>query len=332
MVTISRSALEMIGARLSSSGSRTFEEMTLRSYGRTLAEQFLLSYSRKLWGVPCSQLSPRVSGGRLKGLNVLSVLADFVLGRTRSVEHMDGSFYYPRHGIGEISDALAHACDERIIQMGARLARVRHEGGRVTEVETGSGHRIEVDRVVSTIPLTVLIGLLTPSVTAELARDAQRLRFRNLRLVVIRLARQSVTASATVYVPDPAVPYTRVFEPRNRSVHMAPSGHTSLAVEIPCFETDAVWAEPEMSVVSRTIDALVAQGWFRRGEVIDARALQVPRAYPLLDLEGERAAERLRVYLGRFENLKLGGRSGRFEYVWIHDLIRMGRATVERMP
>jgi protoporphyrinogen oxidase len=328
-----RSATEMLGARLSprGRGPDTFEKMTLRSYGRTLAELFLLSYSRKLWGVPCSQLSPRVGGGRLRGLNLRSVLASLLSGRSRPPAHMEGSFYYPRHGIGEICDALARSCPEENIRSGVRVTRVRHRGQRVVALETDAGERIEVDRLVSTIPLGRLVSLLDPPAPDELARDARQLRFRHLRLVVLLVARPSVTTSGTVYFPDPRVPFTRVFEPRNRSEHMAPPGQTSLVAEIPCFETDQAWREPEALVVERTVEALVSRGWLERREVTDARALQVSHAYPLLDLAGEAVANRLRAYLSRFENLTLDGRSGRFEYAWIHDLVRRGREVVDRL-
>ena len=34
-------------------------------------------------------------------------------------------------------------------------------------------------------------------------------------------------------------------------------------------------------------------------------------------------------YLDRFENLRLTGRSGRFVYGWIHDMMRFGLETVD---
>jgi protoporphyrinogen oxidase len=328
-----RSAGEMLLARLSprGDGPATFEEVTLRSYGRTLAELFLLSYSTKLWGVPCSQLSARVGGGRLKGLNLRSLFADTLWRGSRPAVHMEGSFYYPRHGIGEICDALARSCQESNIRRGVRVTRVHHSGERIDAVETEGGERLEVDHLVSTIPLDRLVGLLEPQAPAELTRETRRVRFRNLRLVVLLIARPRVTTSGTVYFPDPHVPFTRVFEPRNRSEHMSPAGQTSLVIEIPCFASDEVWSEPEAVTVARTIDTLATQGLLERRQVTDARVLRLSHAYPLLDLEGEAVARRLRAYHARFANLTLGGRSGLFEYVWIHDLVRMGREIADRL-
>jgi len=51
-------------------------------------------------------------------------------------------------------------------------------------------------------------------------------------------------------------------------------------------------------------------------------------AYPILDTRCASAVERIHRYLAGFGNLWLVGRSGRFVYGWIHDMLRMGIETV----
>ncbi|HEY9844649.1 MAG TPA: NAD(P)-binding protein, partial [Candidatus Caenarcaniphilales bacterium] len=51
-----RAALELIGSRCKGKApEETFESFALFTYGKTIANQFLLNYSEKLWGVRCSQ-------------------------------------------------------------------------------------------------------------------------------------------------------------------------------------------------------------------------------------------------------------------------------------
>jgi protoporphyrinogen oxidase len=211
------------------------------------------------------------------------------------------------------------------------VTRVLHAGGTITAVETNGRERLPVDRIVSTIPLPQLAALFDPPLSADLVADAAQLRFRGLRIVALCLDRPAVTRSATVYFPDRSLPFTRVFEPRNRSAAMSPPGQTSLVAEIPCAETDPVWTQSDESLTAEIARVLASLHGFRPDQVTATAAVRASGAYPVLDLDGERRAQRVRDGLGDFRNLDLAGRSGRFEYAWIHGLLREGRRIVEQM-
>lgn len=78
LFTFARAGVDLVAARLAgpSDENGSFESFALRQYGRTIAEAFLLDYSKKLWGLPCDQLSPSISGRRLKGLNFKTFLKE----------------------------------------------------------------------------------------------------------------------------------------------------------------------------------------------------------------------------------------------------------------
>lgn len=327
--TVIASVAGMIAARRKAvTGRLSFEDVAVRAYGRPLASMFLLNYSEKLWGAPCSTLSPLVSGGRLKGLNLRSAIADTVIGGARRAEHVDGSFYYPADGIGALADALAVSCGAQSIRTNTRVTRVVHDGSRVTAVEVDAGDRLLVDQLICTLPLPVLVRLLDPPLEGLAVPS---LRFRTLRLVALFLNRASVTSSATIYFPDPAVPFTRVYEPRNRSSRMSPAGQTSLVAELPCTDGDPISELDDAAAMATVTAALEPTGWFRARDVLDAACVRVPAAYPVIDLEAEEGARLTRARLAGLTNLTLAGRAGRFEYAWIHNLLRHGRDLVSRM-
>ncbi|MEZ5980665.1 MAG: FAD-dependent oxidoreductase, partial [Planctomycetota bacterium] len=61
--TLVRGAFELATRRAPGGGDEgSFAELATSRYGPTLARTFLLDYSRKLWGLPCDRLSPRVAG------------------------------------------------------------------------------------------------------------------------------------------------------------------------------------------------------------------------------------------------------------------------------
>lgn len=307
----------------------SFAGMARRRYGRTVADRFLLNYSSKLWGLSSERLSPQVSGDRLRGLDLRQFVLRTVFRRRADRRNVDRAFLYPVRGIGMIADALAASCGPGAVRTSTRVCRIRHDGARISSVSTlGQGEGAPVDTVVSTLPIGRLLGMLEPPPPEDVRRHARELAHRNLLLVALFLRRPSVTDAATVYFPDPRLPFTRVTEPRNRSQAMSPAGHTSLVAEIPCGPGDSSWSADDARLVEMTRRPLEAIGWLRSEEVVSSRVVRISHAYPVLSLDFERSLEPVRRYLGGFSNLILAGRNGRFEYGWIHEMIREGRDVV----
>ena len=324
----SRAAFELARARLEGDGNGSFEDFALHRYGATLAERFLFNYSEKLWGAPPAELSAAVAGKRLSGLDLRSFIADSLTRGRATRKDVEGVFYYPRLGIGAIPDRLAQACGEDRIRTNCPVTSVSHHGGRIRAIEVEGRSRVPVDQVVSSLPLPLFLRMLDPPPRPEVLDLTRTIRYRQVRLVVILLDRESVTEAATVYFPDRRFPFTRLYEPRNRCPDMAPPAKTSLVAEIPCYEDDHEWNASDDSLVRVVSDQLLDLGWVRPEEMIGASTDRLYNAYPVLDIHHEATVAAIHSYLDRFQNLRLTGRSGRFVYGWIHDMMRFGLETV----
>ncbi|MCK4836893.1 MAG: NAD(P)-binding protein, partial [Candidatus Aminicenantes bacterium] len=129
LFTFIKAGLEVLVSKLKKkNGEKNFETFALRTYGRTIANLFLLNYSEKLWGAPCNQLSPNVSGKRMKGLDLKTFLKEAVMGRKAKTEHLDGAFYYPREtGIGAITERLEQFCGQDNIRLNFKVTKIFHD-------------------------------------------------------------------------------------------------------------------------------------------------------------------------------------------------------------
>jgi protoporphyrinogen oxidase len=293
-------------------------------YGRTISELFLLNYSEKLWGVPCRQLSAAVSGRRLTGLNPLAIVRELMGGPGATSGHMEGRFLYPRTGYGAIVDALGSACGAANIHLNSPVEKIHHSRSNIDAISVRGQAAIPVQKVVNTLPLPVLLGLLDPAPPAEYRSLAESLRFRNLVLVAIFLDLDRVTNSASVYFPDKEFPFTRVYEPIHRSRLMAPPGKTSLCFEYPCFATDAIWQSDDEGIIDTSVGYLERLGLASRDRVIGGEVIRMSHAYPVLEAGIEDQVARALKYLSDFSNLSVVGRNGRFVYAHVHDMLRFG--------
>ncbi|MEM6325669.1 MAG: FAD-dependent oxidoreductase [Bacteroidota bacterium] len=297
----------------------TFRDLALDRYGPTLAHAFLLGYSEKLWGMPAEQLDPSVAGGRLRGLTLGTFLRELGSARTATA-HLDGAFYYPSRGFGMLADALAEAIGPRQIRTRTPVTGIEHDGRRVLAVRAGDVRVPTEAETVSTLPLPLLVHLLRPAPPASVRRAAESLRYRHVRLAVLRLSTAQVSPHASLYVPDPAVPFTRLYEPKNRSPEMAPPDRTALVVEVPCGEADALWSLPDEAFAARLLPDVRRVVGPALGDVLSTHSVRLPNAYPVLEVGHGKAVSSLRAYAAGFENLTLAGRAGTFRYLHTHDL------------
>jgi len=321
-----KAGFQLLIGRLKKRGvSQDFESFALATYGRTIAKYFLLDYSRKLWGKPCCQLSPNIAGKRMKGLSFKSFLLEAIFGKKLKTEHLDGSFYYPKMGIGIIAQKLAEACNEKNIIKNAKITKILHSHNQIQAIEVNGIDIIQTDEIVSSLPLKPFLQMMEPKPPQEILELAESLSFRNIILVVILLNKESVTKSATVYFPDSQFPFTRIYEPKNRSKYMSGQGKTSLVVEIPCEEKGALWDSADNVLTRQVSSHLTEIGWIKEEEIIGVLVKRLPHAYPRLEMGFEKKLKKIYAYFQHFNNLKFSGRGGRFIYAHIHDMMKFGK-------
>lgn len=328
-----KAGFDVLRARLVSADfDGSFETFAVQTYGRDIAESFLLNYSKKLWGLPCSKLSANIAGKRLKGLDLRTFLMEALLGKKAKTNHLEGSnFYYPSGGIGTIPESIVKFCGPEHIHCGAQITKILRSSDRIKAIQINHEELVDVhsDVVVSTLPLNYFLEVFEPKPPDEILTLADDLRFRNIVLVAFFLDKQTVNPNATVYFPDMEFPFTRLYEPRNRDHTMSPPGKTSLVAEIPCQSEDALWNCRDNELVNRIRRHIERIGWIREEEVVGTLVKRIEYAYPILESGFEAKVQLINGYLKNFVNLKLSGRNGLFMYSWIHDMMKLGKDITE---
>jgi protoporphyrinogen oxidase len=329
--TAAKAILDFLRAKVRKSpGPESFEQLAVGRYGQTLANAFLLGYSAKLWGTSPDCLSQDASGSRLKGLDLQTFLLESLKGKHSKTRHLDGSFYYPRLGIGMLMDRLAEVIGSENIRTQSGVTRVLHENHRITQLEVNHNTLVPVSHVVSSLPLSVLLNGLDPAPPAAILEKARSLKFRHVLLTLLLLNRSQVSANATIYFPDADIPFTRAYEPRNRSAAMTPPNMTSLVVELPYGSDEDILSDGAEAIVQRVTQMLVKYGYIKAHEVVDATVTIIPYAYPVLELGYKDTVREVMSYLDIFSNLQISGRSGTFAYAHIHDVLLEGKQIIER--
>ena len=308
-----------------------FYTLAHSTYGQLLTELFLLHYTEKLWGLPARTLSPEVAGKRLNGLDLKSFILEAWKGQQAKTTHLDGQFYYPKKGIGTIFNAISNYCGSGNYRLNTSVNKIHHNNQHITAITLKNGERVPVQKVISTLPLGLVFQLLDPVPPEALLALARSIKFRNIILVGIFLNKSSVNNNGSMYFPSEEYPFTRIYEPRNRSTAMSPKGKTSLIVEIPCQKNSALWKTQEQALINETINHLVNIGFFKPSEVESSCSYRIHNAYPILEKGYKNKIHPLFKYLAKFTNLHLSGRNGLFAYTHIHDHMKNGRDIIKHI-
>lgn len=297
----------------------SLEDWVVRHFGRALFDLFFKAYSEKVWGIPCDRIAREWVARRIKGLSLgVAIKAAFSRAESRRLRTLAKQFLYPPLGIGQICDSLGARIENNgQVMTNTRAVGINHADNRILSITVEDADGVQGYagyEFISSIPLTLIVQLLNPPPPAEILEAAASLRFRDLVVVTVMVDRERVTDQTWIYVPDPAIPFGRIHEPKNWSERMAPDGKTHLVVEYFCFREDAIWAETDATLAQRTISELDRLGMIEPEEVLDSVVLRIPNAYPLFELDYIEKQKCIVEYLDGFSNLKLAGRGGQFEY------------------
>ena len=328
---VGRIEFDLIKAHLRPRPVRSFADFAVNTFGETLARKFLLNYSEKVWGIPADQLSADIATRRLSGMTLSSLLVETIF-PSKKAAHIDGSFLYPRGGYGEISRALAKSLPSSSVETNHTVTEIECEDSRVKRIHFKSEPPFQLSgTVVSTLPLTTTVSLLSCPLSTQVRQACGSLRFRNIRLIFLRLARQQISHNASIYFPDSSYCFSRIYEPKNRSAVMAPRGETSIVAEVPCSANDSVARLSPEALCERVVAGLSETGLLDSGQLIEWRHHFLANAYPVYSRDYSSKVQMVLKALETITNLHMLGRSGLFFYSHLHDQLGLGKEFAEKI-
>ncbi|MDY7094239.1 MAG: NAD(P)/FAD-dependent oxidoreductase [Acidobacteriota bacterium] len=302
----------------------TFDAWVSNRFGRRLFEIFFETYTEKVWGMPCSEISAAWAAQRIKNLDLKTAVKNAFLGQgTRDGEVVTSlieQFYYPRLGPGMMWERCRELVADHGIEthLQSKVVRVHHDGGRVTavEVETAEGRRREeCSALVSSMPVGALVQGMEPAPPAEVLEAAGSLRYRDFLIVGLLVDRDELFPDNWIYIHSPEVQVGRVQNFKNWSPEMVREPSLSfIGLEYFANEGDDLWSRSDAELLKLGTSEARTIGLFEPQEVLDGLVVRMPKAYPVYDGDYEAHLQTLRDWLDRFDNLYTVGRNGQHRY------------------
>jgi protoporphyrinogen oxidase len=301
----------------------TFDAWVTNRFGRRLFEIFFETYTEKVWGMPCSAISAAWAAQRIKNLDLATALRHAFLGNGGGavVTSLVERFLYPRLGPGMMWERCRDLAAERGVptHVRTRVARVLHDGGRVSAVEVvgpdGERRREDCSALISSMPIGHLVEAMDPPAPAPARAAARALRYRDFLIVGLVVGRERLFPDNWIYVHSPEVRVGRVQNFKNWSPDMVDDPALSfVGLEYFVNQGDDLWTRSDESLVALGASEAERIGLLEAREVRAGTVVRMPRAYPVYDAEYEAHLGVLRGWLDRFDNLFTVGRNGQHRY------------------
>jgi protoporphyrinogen oxidase len=304
----------------------SLEDWVSNQFGKRLYRTFFKTYTEKVWGVPCAEISADWAAQRIKGVSLMSAVKNALLpkrsdgGRQGQIKSLIQSYRYPRYGPGMMWEAAAAKVREMggEVRTGCKVSACRwdRESSQWTLMCEPGSETVTCDHVISSAPLAELVRSITPPLSPESLRAAGQLKYRDF-LTVALIARSSSTVKDNwIYIHDPDIRAGRVQNYRSWSSWLAPDDSCSAyGLEYFCFEGDDLWVSPDEALVELARTELGRTGLVRPEDIIDGTVVRQPKAYPFYDRNYAPNVAVIREELERdYPQIQLVGRNGMHRY------------------
>lgn len=298
----------------------SFEDWVVNRFGARLYSIFFRTYTEKVWGIPCREISADWAAQRIKDLNLFKACLHAIGWNSKSgptITTLIDEFRYPRLGPGMMWERLSENVISRgcRLKMGERVETVTWEPGGVISVTTSTASH-QGDAFLCSMPMRSLVQALDPPPPDRVLEAAEKLRYRDYLTVVLILDVAQLFPDNWLYIHEPRVRMGRIQNYKNWSADMVPdSSLTSLGLEYFCDAGDSLWKKSDSELVEMGFQELCQLGLAEIEQLRDGTVLRMPKAYPVYDEGYQDRVDLIREFVQeRLPNLQLIGRNGMHRY------------------
>ncbi len=303
----------------------TFEEWVSNRFGKKLFRIFFKTYTEKVWGMPCNQISADWAAQRIHGLSLFSAIKNAVVAtlglRKANIKTLIEAFAYPRKGPGMMWErAAAHIVQKgSVVTLGARVQALAYDAATqlwtVTYSKDATTHTLKTSQVLSTMPLKELLQSIA-DVPQPIRDAASKLRYRDFLIVALILKDKNAFDDQWIYIHTDDVKVGRIQNFKSWSPEMVPDASmTCYGMEYFCFEKDALWSMSDAALVELAKQEIETLKLATKDTVVDGFVIRQPKAYPVYDHEYQEHINTLRRWMEQHcPNLQVAGRNAMHKY------------------
>lgn len=309
-------------------GGNNFEDWVINRFGEKLYRIFFKTYTEKVWGMPCHDISADWAAQRIKGLSLSTAVLHALFPRFGSrkgntIKTLIHEFRYPRLGPGMMWEKAAEhiARMHSQVVMGADVSALSYDAQtqlwRVEYRQNGETQHVQARHVISSMPLRELVRIAQPlQHNMSVQNAANQLTYRDFLIVALIVKDRALFDDNWLYIHDPGVKVGRIQNFKSWSPQLVPDDALNcFGMEYFCFEGDGLWDSADADLVKLASDELVSLGLAAKEDIQEGVVVRQKKAYPVYDATYTQAVDAIRTGLeAHCPNLHVTGRAGMHKY------------------
>jgi protoporphyrinogen oxidase len=301
---------------------KNYADWLLASFGKTFAEQFPMTYTRKYHTTTADNMSTDWLGPRIYRPSLEEVLRGALSASAPNVHYIT-HFRYP--SAGGFVKYLTKFVPKGNLNLGHELVSVDPVKRQLT---FSNGVVAPYDALVSSVPLPDLIRMIDGA-PQHVVDASRRLACSTCVLVNIGVGREDLSTAQMTYFYDEDICFTRIGFPHMLSARNAPPGTGNIQCEVyfsdkykPLTGSPSDWIEPVIADLRRC-------GILRDDDTILSKAaMKLKYANIIFDLERAEAVKTVHAYLDEL-GIAYCGRYGDWGYLWTDEAFKSGERAAQ---
>ncbi len=320
--------LSYLRARLAPTRSpQNFEQWVSNQFGARLFRIFFKTYTEKVWGIPCTEISADWAAQRIKGLSLSAVITNalrsafrFIVPKKNTIKTLIEEFLYPRKGPGMMWEAATQRIRDYKgeVVLDAPVKSLAYDPARRAwrlRYGVSADKEVYAKNVISSMPLRELI-MAIDNVPPAVRDAAMKLRYRDFLMVALVLKDHHHFDDNWLYIHAPEVKVGRIQNFKAWSPEMVTdTALTCYGMEYFCFDGDALWQSSEETLIALAKKEIVSIGLVPEQDILRGCVVRQPKAYPIYDHEYRVHIDVIREWMHTScPNLQIVGRNGMHKY------------------
>jgi protoporphyrinogen oxidase len=232
---------------------KRFTDWVESSFGCGFAKNFFIPYQEKIFDYAAHKLTASWTGRFVPQTSLEALLRGALEDQFDNEIGYNARFFYPqRGGIAFWINAFARKIKTPIF-CGKKAIRINLAQRRIDFSDGSSTH---YKRLISTLPLDHLIGMLQEPAHSTLYRAQNKLLCNSVINFNLGVARPDLSEKHWIYFPEKQFPFYRIGFPHNFTPTAAPPGHSSLYGEFSALNRPSEHIEKQLSEARRAVCAL----------------------------------------------------------------------------
>ena len=312
----------------STSHQQSFHNWVLENFGAGLAKHFFFPYQEKIFDLSVKNFTASWTNKFVPATSLTSMLTGALQPQGNTKIGYNAHFWYPKHaGINKLVSNLHQT-----------LTLPVHTNYCVTSVDLvrkvvtfANGHTEPFERLISTIPLDILLSKVHEKSDSTLAPTARKLKCTSVINFTYGINRPELPAERPeahwIYYPEKKFPFYRVGFPHNFAKSLVPDGCSSLSGEASMLKRDKVHQEN----LIRACQSSAKQAFrFEAHDIITEQTIVLDHAYVIFDRWRDRHINQLLQQLETNHVYSIG-RFGGWKYSSMQDAFLDGKTVVEKL-